>query len=129
MIFLSSPCSNNNGGCQHLCLPSGFQSFRCKCSVGYSKLTGSGNCQINRSHPDSVLFTTNYGLEIVSRIKPMQTQIFRPISKMERPQSFEIVQNTFVIGTLEKSQLASSNGTIPIIFIRPIRTIFMTITS
>ena len=90
IYFFSSPCSDDNGGCQHLCLPSGFQDFRCECSVGYSKLDlQSGKCQINRSHPDSVLFTTNYGLEIVSRIKPMQTQIFRPISKMERPQSFD----------------------------------------
>ena len=50
------------------------------------------------------------------------------ISTFIFPITFEIVQNTFIIGALEKSQLASSNGTISIIFIRPIWTIFMAIT-
>ncbi|XP_072033368.1 low-density lipoprotein receptor-related protein 2-like [Amphiura filiformis] len=31
----SNACSNNNGGCQHLCLPNGVNSKTCKCTTGF----------------------------------------------------------------------------------------------
>ncbi len=31
----SNACSDNNGGCQHLCLPNGINSKVCACSMGF----------------------------------------------------------------------------------------------
>ena len=31
----SNACSNDNGGCQHLCLPNGVNSRSCACTTGF----------------------------------------------------------------------------------------------
>ncbi|XP_066998103.2 low-density lipoprotein receptor-related protein 2 [Anabrus simplex] len=36
-VPLTHPCSHNNGGCEHLCIPIGESSRVCSCSVGYKK--------------------------------------------------------------------------------------------
>lgn len=45
----SSPCGNNNGGCQHLCIithvPSGL-GFRCACNIGFRLASDERNCNL-----------------------------------------------------------------------------------
>lgn len=38
-------CSDNNGGCAHLCLPVGLTSRVCKCSMGYQLNSDGKTCR------------------------------------------------------------------------------------
>lgn len=42
------PCIINNGGCEHLCIPSGSNNRVCRCSVGY-KEDENGGCMHYKS--------------------------------------------------------------------------------
>lgn len=42
------PCVTNNGGCEHLCIPSEGGTRVCSCSIGYKK-DGAGNCMHYKS--------------------------------------------------------------------------------
>ena len=99
----SNACSLNNGGCQHLCLPSGFKNFKCQCSVGYDLQSDGNSCELTEIQ-DSILFTSYYGLQNVSREKPLQTWLLRPISKMEQPMSFEFYRQKSLVFWISPSR-------------------------
>lgn len=48
MFVVSSPCSKNNAGCQHMCIVTrgsdGLLAHRCACNMGYQLAQDMHNC-------------------------------------------------------------------------------------
>ena len=57
----TNACAKNNGGCQHLCLPTGPAKHVCKCAIGFSQsLTNSSAC---KAVEEFIIYSVGYELK------------------------------------------------------------------
>uniref|UniRef100_A0A8C5IGC5 EGF-like domain-containing protein n=1 Tax=Junco hyemalis TaxID=40217 RepID=A0A8C5IGC5_JUNHY len=64
----TNPCSQNNGDCSQLCLPTSESSRSCMCTAGYSLKSGQQSCEEN-----DTIYWVDMGLSTISRAKRDQT--------------------------------------------------------
>uniref|UniRef100_A0A8C5IDS3 EGF-like domain-containing protein n=1 Tax=Junco hyemalis TaxID=40217 RepID=A0A8C5IDS3_JUNHY len=64
----TNPCSQNNGDCSQLCLPTSESSRSCMCTAGYSLKSGQQSCEGN-----DTIYWVDMGLSTISRAKRDQT--------------------------------------------------------
>lgn len=66
------PCRLNNGGCQQLCIPDGYNNKKCLCSTGFRYHSGKNICQSYKSFAVVSLLTKMQGFSLEDHSEAIQ---------------------------------------------------------
>ncbi|CAH0551681.1 unnamed protein product [Brassicogethes aeneus] len=88
------PCQLNKGGCEHLCLPTSYNGYACKCATGYSRVPKNFSRCVGVD--EFIYYSLNWELQGLALDGSNETQVLGPISRVLSATSidFDVEEDT-----------------------------------
>ncbi|KAK9892226.1 hypothetical protein WA026_019028 [Henosepilachna vigintioctopunctata] len=89
------PCGKNKGYCQHLCLPSSFSTYSCKCATGFK--TDPNNPRNCIGVEEFLFYSIGWELKGVPLDDSNETHVLGPISKVSMANTIDFIASKDLI--------------------------------